>query len=54
MKRRDFIALAGAACFNIGHAATLLRIVGKGRRLRLALTAYGLRPSTWRQVRSAR
>ena len=39
--RRAFIALAGAACFNIGHAATLPRTGGKGRRLRLALVGCG-------------
>jgi len=43
MNRRDFIALAGAACFNIGNAATLPLTVGKGRRLRLALIGCGNR-----------
>lgn len=43
MNRREFIALAGAACFNIGHAATMPRIIGKGRRLRLALIGCGNR-----------
>ncbi|MBQ4200268.1 MAG: hypothetical protein II649_10360 [Kiritimatiellae bacterium] len=43
MNRREFIALAGAACFNIGGAATLPRAVGKGRRIRLALIGCGNR-----------
>lgn len=43
MKRREVIALAGAACFSIGHAATLPRAVGKGRRIRMALVGCGNR-----------
>lgn len=43
MDRREFIALAGAACFSIGHSATLPRTDGKGRRLRLALIGCGNR-----------
>ena len=41
--RREFIALTGAACFSIGHAATLPRAVGKGRRIRMALVGCGNR-----------
>ena len=43
VNRREFLALAGAACFNIGNAATLPRAVGKGRRIRMALVGCGNR-----------
>ena len=43
MNRREFIALTGAACFSIGHAATLPRAIGKGRRIRMALVGCGNR-----------
>ena len=43
VNRREFVALAGAACFNIGHAATLPRAVGKGNRIRMALLGCGNR-----------
>ena len=41
MRRRDFLAGAAAACFNIGCVSTRPRICGKGRRLRLALVGCG-------------
>ena len=41
MKRREFLAGAAAACFNIGCVSTRPRICGKGRRLRLALVGCG-------------
>ena len=43
VNRREFIALAGAACFNIGPAATQPRAVGKGNRIRMALLGCGNR-----------
>ena len=44
MNRREFITMAGAAAFfNIGHAATLPRVCGKGRWLRMALVGCGNR-----------